>query len=59
MYADKAADYESADATTGSGSKLAATIDYKGNTYDGEAMNFSDILDNGYSIVIYRMALVE
>ena len=64
MFAVKKAEYsdsesEDSDSEREAASRLAATIDYKGDNYGGESMNFSDILDNGYSIVIYRMALVE
>ena len=59
IFEEKRECYPSADgADSDEATKLAAAVEYNGNSYDGEAMDFSHLVSS-FSIVIYRMKLVD
>lgn len=59
IFEEKRECYPSGDgADSDEATKLAAAVEFHGNSYDGEAMDFSQLV-SGFSIVIYRMKLVD
>ena len=58
IFAEKRECYPSEEKDSDEATKLAATVEYDGNSYDGEAMDFSHLVSS-FSIVIYRMKLVD